>query len=103
MLRVNAAFVEYYGLRQAIAGDYAAFTRSNRYLWLGTEGRQAFYDRWKVVEYHHPRIDDLVNDYLTYTGEGGKVLEARKTAMAAVIAQDNWAKDPSRSGKTRPR
>jgi len=101
--RTQAAFVEYYGLRQAIAGDYAAFTRSNRYLWLDTDGRQEFYDRWKVVEFHHPRIDTLVSDFLTVSDQGGPVLDARKAAMAAVTEQDNWAKDPSRSGKTRPR
>ncbi len=101
--RTEATFVEYYGLRQAIEGDYAAFTRSNRYLWLDTDGRQDFYDRWKVVEYHHPRIDALVSDFLTYKEHGGQVLDARKAAMAAITAQDNWAKDPSRAGKTRPR
>lgn len=95
-------FVRYYGLRQAIATEYAAFTQSNRYLWLGTAGRQAFYDQWKVVEFHHPKIDHMVEDFLAFHHDDAKVRAARVAAMTEIRKQDNWSKDPSRSARPRP-
>ncbi|HKI96962.1 MAG TPA: hypothetical protein VKB51_00675 [bacterium] len=96
-------FVKYYGLRKAISEEYVAFTQSNRYLWLDAQGRQDFYDKWKVVEYHHPRIDNMVATFLTFRDHDAKVMDARAAAMAVITKNDNWARDPSKSGKSRPR
>lgn len=96
-------FVSYYQLRLAISNEFAAFTRSNHYTWLDTAGKQAFYDDWKVVEFHHPRIDDMVSAFLTYEEHGGKVLDARSAAMTVITQNDNWSKDPSKAGRARPR
>lgn len=91
--------VAYYGLRKAIATEFAAYTKSNAYLWLDTQGKQAAYDRWKVVEYHHPKIDELVRTFLTHQPDQARVLDARKAAMAEIWRQDNWSKDPARAHK----
>lgn len=99
----EARFVSYYELRLAISNEFAAFTQSNRYSWLDRAGRQEFYDKWKVVEFHHPRIDDLVSAFLTYKEHGGKVLDARSAAMTVITQNDNWAKDPSKASQARPR
>ena len=98
-------FVRYYGLRGRIAEEFHAFTESNAWLWLGTAGKQAAYDRWKVVEFHHPRIDELVSTFLTFRDQeqGGQVLDARAAAMERINTHDNWSRDPAKGGKTRPR
>jgi hypothetical protein len=96
-------FVHYYELRQALSDEFLAYTQSNPYLWMDRAGRQAVYDKWKVVEFHHPRIDEMVSDFLTYKEQGGKVLSARSAAMAVITRNDNWSRDPSRSSEARPR
>jgi hypothetical protein len=89
-------FVRYYGLRRALSDEYAAFVKSNPYRWVDRKGKEGYYDRWKVVEFHHPRIDGLVNTYLTHGRDGGPVLEARKAAMETITRNDNWGKHPAR-------
>lgn len=94
----EAKLVRYYGLRKALSDEFAAFTQSNRWRWLDQAGKQAFYDDWKVVELHHPRIDQLVSAFIAHKRDAGKVLEARRAAMDTIARNDNWNRDPSRAG-----
>lgn len=98
----GAKLVRYYELRRAIAGEYAAFTQGNRYLWADRAGKQAFYDDWKVVEFHHPQIDNLVSAFLGLANDASRVLDARTAAMDAITRHDNWARNPSKVAEERP-
>ncbi len=95
--------MRYYELRRTLSNDYAAFVEGNLYLWADREGRQDYFDRWKVVEFHHDRIDKLVGRYLRQRGrdEAGKVLEARTAAMATINSNDNWNRNPARQEQAR--
>lgn len=89
----------YFGLRGQIADAYAAFVETNPYRWRDLEGKQAYYDAWKPVEFHHPRIDELVEAYLPAAPHPDRVREARTAAMAKVVQQNNWEKFPGERPK----
>ena len=99
----EARIVAYYGLRQAIATEFAAYLEANAYLWLDADGRQQAFERWKTVEFHHPQIDEWVAAYLTHQPETAKVLDARTAAMEEIARQDNWAKDPAKARQPKPK
>ncbi len=89
-------FLRYYYLRRTLSDDYVAFVTTNHYRWQDRAGKQAIYDAWKAVEFHHPRIDELVTGFLPHTKAGGKVLETRTAAMDTITRNNNWGKDHAR-------
>ena len=92
----QSLLLRYFGWREKIAGAYAKFTTGNRYSWAAAGEQQDFYDRWKQVELHHPKIDELVRRLEVFLKNPASVRKARATAMAAVKRHNNWDKDPSR-------
>jgi hypothetical protein len=92
--QVEKWFLRYYQLRKEISVDYAAFTRSNPYFWASLERKQKYYDHWKAVEFHHPRIDEWINRFLRSIQNGERLLKARKEAMESVARHNNWDKKP---------
>ena len=97
--QTEKSFLRYYQLRKEISLDYAAFTRGNSYIWGSREQQQEYFDHWKAVELHHPRIDELINRFLRNIPNGDQLLKARKEAMESVARQNNWDKQPGTAKK----
>jgi hypothetical protein len=86
----------YYDVRMRLDQAYAEFVTTNPYTWRNLEGRQAFYDRWQTVEFHHPRIDELLARLLPLAPNRAKLEPLRAEAMALFARNNNWDKNPSR-------
>ena len=97
----ESKFLRYYKLRSDIAGDYAAFVKSNRYRWRDVEGKQNFFEKWRVVEFHHHRIDNLALGFLVFLNEKDKLRQARLRALKTITSYNNWGKNP-RKGQKKP-
>ena len=88
--------IRYFELRGVIAGEYARFIGSNHYTWRERSAQQNFYDHWKAVELHHPRIDRLAEQLRSRLAGPEGLQDAQKAAMAEVRRYNNWDTDPSR-------
>lgn len=96
IVATEGRFLRYYELRAAIALEYALFVESNLYRWQSRAGKQAYYERWRVVEFHHPRIDEAVAQFILHLEDKGKLKRARADALNTITSQNNWAKNPER-------
>lgn len=92
----EAKFHRYYRLRRELAVDFSKFLKSNYYSWRDLPGKQEFFDQWKVVEFHHDRIDLLVLQFLNHLEEKQKLDQARRGAMKVITTENNWGKNPGR-------
>lgn len=92
----EAKFLLYYRLREEIAGAYAAFVATNHYRWQDQDGKQDFFDRWKLVEFHHPRIDEMVLAFMVHAKDKGTLDLTRARAMKTITGHNNWSKNPER-------
>jgi len=88
--------IRYFELRKGIAGEYARFIGSNHYTWRERSAQQNFYDQWKAVELHHPRIDRLAKQLRSRLAGPEGLQDAQKVSMAEVRRYNNWDTDPSR-------
>lgn len=86
--------LQYFKLRERISNGYAAFVGTNQYRWKSLEGKRKYYDAWKTVEFHHPRIEERVNRFVLLGNKGERVLAARKKALEVVTRNNNWARQP---------
>ena len=93
--------LRYFQLRNNIAAAYAEFTRGNAYTWATETRQQRFYDAWKEVELHHPRIDELSDKLAPLLKGRAQVERGREEAMREVKRHNNWDKDPSRPAERR--
>ena len=99
LIETRSDFIRYYRLRQEIAGEFKAFLDSNHYRWQPLAARQAIFDRWRTVEYHHPRIDERFHRFLRDVRDTKELLEARKKAMDVITGTNNWDRDPSKAAE----
>lgn len=97
--RAERELTSYFGLRGAIATAYAAFTASNQYSWASAGAQQDFFDAWKVVEYHHPKIDELSEAFAGLQDAPQKLRAVRAAAMKMVKDKNNWGRNPSHADK----
>jgi hypothetical protein len=93
----EALLLGYWALRVSIDTHFAEFAESNAYRWHDRAGQQAWYDQWRQVEFHHPRIDEWQRTLAGFLPDGTALDQARAQAMAVIGRLDNRAKDPSRS------
>ncbi|MCZ6842682.1 MAG: hypothetical protein O7G32_07615 [SAR324 cluster bacterium] len=92
----ESIMARYFVRREKIAGAYAAFTATNQYTWALPAAQQGFFDTWKEVETHHPRIDDLARQLVGLLDDPGKVNKTRAAAMDAVKRNNNWGRNPEK-------
>ena len=97
LAEAETEMIRYFELRGVIAGEYARFIGSNHYTWRERSAQQDFYDHWKAVELHHPRIDRLAEQLKARLAGPENLKEARRAAMAEVRRTNNWDTDPSRA------
>ena len=97
---VETEFLGYFKLREDIADAYAAFYDSNLYRWQPLKEKRAYYDDWTVVEYHHPKIEKLIEEFIRLTNKPEPVMGARKAALQRVIQHNNWGKFPGANPRT---
>lgn len=95
LTRAEADILHYYELRGKIAQAYSRFYESNHYTWQETGVQQAFYDGWKPVELHHPRIDKLTKLLLAMLEKPEALKAGQKAALEKVEHYDNWSKNPT--------
>ena len=93
---IEEKLLRYYNLREALSGEFRDYLSSNPYTWKDLRGQRAVFDAWKVVEYHHPAIDELVVTYLGLNRDHEVVLQARRKAMDVIVGNDNWSRNPTR-------
>jgi hypothetical protein len=97
-------FLKYWATRASVDSDYADFQASNAYRWRDATQQQAWFDEWKQVEFHHPRIDELRKALGAFLpDQGAAIAEARAKAIATIDRLNNWSKNPSRSDTPAPR
>ena len=92
----EAEFVDYYRLRAEISDHYAEFTDSNLYHWQNPVRRQAYYDHWKKVEFHHPEIDNIHEALVIYLHDPTNLDQTRAEAFTIIDRNNNWDKNPAR-------
>jgi hypothetical protein len=93
--------LRYYEVRRALDDAYAAFVLTNPYTWRNLEGQAAFYQRWQTVEFHHPRIDELIARLAALLPEPKQLERARSEAMAVFARNNNWDKNPAPKPRTK--
>lgn len=94
---------EYWDLRATIDIEFARFLDSNAFRWRDAAQQQAWFDQWKQVEFHHPRIDELHRGLAGQLADSGPIEQARTNAMAVIERLDNWSRNPSRETQSAPR
>jgi len=103
-VRLAEDFQEYFRLRTSIAGRFADYLESNQYHWLDADEQLRVFDDWSAVEFHHPRIDERVEWFLTTVVEAlpqaaaaaEQVAQARRSAIEVVRRHDNWSRYPGK-------
>ena len=101
--QAEQTLVKYWATRASVDADFAEFVASNAFRWRAPAQQQAWFDRWKRMELHHPGIDELQQALAAFLPERSKIDQARDKALAMINRLDNWSKNPSRAAAPSPR